>query len=149
MSCMCIVLCMISLPVFVTQIAYKHPYLHSYWALLWLSVSMACSCIPSTEDKRNSMIIILTIFVFMCLQGLILCIIIVYIYGCSIHLQWKVLYWSTEKHCGWARQPCSSPTGVNCTCNKVRLTSWLGSEYYLIVHLINLLHASTWPLLWW
>ena len=43
----------------------------------------------------------------------------------------------------------SAPTGVDCTCNKARSVSWILSAHCFILHLTNLMHASTWLLLWW
>ena len=41
-----------------------------------------------------------------------------------------------------------APSGVDCSCNKARLVYWLVAAHFLIVHFINLMNASTWPLLW-
>ena len=42
-----------------------------------------------------------------------------------------------------------APTGVDHICNKAKLVSQLISLLFLILCLTNLMHTSTWPLLWW
>ena len=108
----CFVFHVMSLPIFVTFIAYKCP--------LW-SPSLGCTMTPCIHDppschrtatldlqKRQKFFLEYhcSYIYSMGLQNLVLCIIIIYIYGFSTDLKQEVPYGSVEQHCSWAQKPC-------------------------------------------
>ena len=75
---------------------------HSHWVLLWFTVSptphspIVYYCRPCRKDKRMIWVSSFLLYWLWCPLGLILCIIIIYIYRCPINLWHKALYSSVE-----------------------------------------------------